>query len=96
MSTRLLILIPFSRRKFLDQIDPDHPKTFCAICDATIDPKAIAFECVERCPDFYVCKDCYGSGYCSKVAKHQHKMRPRSKKSQAEAKLLPLLDLDLD
>ena len=96
MSTRLLILIPYSRRKFLDQLDPDHPKTSCVICDATIDPTAIAFECVERCPDFYVCKDCYGSGYCSKVAKHQHKMRPRTKKRPAEAYAQPLLAPNLD
>ena len=91
-----MIFISFSRRKFLDQLDPDHPKTLCVICDATMDPKAIAFECVERCPDFFVCKACYSSGYCTKVAKHHHKMRLRTKKRLVKAVALPLLDLDLD
>ena len=69
---------------------------FCVFCDAKMDPEADAYECVKNCQDFYACKVCYDQDLCKKVAKHQHHMRPLTKKTHGEAHAQYLRVPDLD
>lgn len=80
----------------MNMIDLKNPKIYCVFCDAAMGPEAEAYQCSENCPDFFACKTCYGQDLCSKVARHQHQMKPSTKKTSTKGPAKTFQDIDLD